>query len=127
MDKINDVIIPKAKDAYNMARTNINRNLSYELYKIGDLIKEAIKKGEFEIKLCNETISDNVKNALINNGYTIKTEYPMDGIDTTISWKEAGLEASNDPCKKCDFEPKYSCTGCKEKIDYERKIKETKK
>lgn len=39
---------------------------------------------------------------------------------------KSNIEEDPDPCKKCDFEPKYSCTGCKEKINYERKIKRSK-
>ena len=132
-ESIRDSVIPKAKDAYDMTCTNINMNLSYELHRIGDLIKEAIKKGEFELKLYNETIPNNIKFALENNGYTVKTQSAMNETDTTISWKEpdkvyrdAKRKTNQDPCKKCNFEPKYSCTGCAEKIAYERNNKENK-
>ena len=125
---LNDIIIPKAKDAYEMTLENINNSMIQEIHKIGELIKEAINKGEFEITLYNQTISKNVRNAIENNGYTVKTQFAMNETDTTISWEEPNKvyrstesDIKEDPCEKCGYKPMQHgvCAGCEEKIKYE--------
>lgn len=37
--------------------------------------------------------------------------------------KSTKSNIEEDPCKKCSYEPKYSCTGCEERINYEKKNK----
>jgi len=91
---------------------------------IGGLIKEAIKKGEFKITLCNKTIPKNVKNALENNGYTVETHFAMNETNTTISWEEPKKMSESDYKKfVSELNRIFYKDKCEEKINYEKKNK----
>ena len=91
-----------------------------ELVELRDrekVLQDELKKifdEENDIKVCIEA-ADNIK-----NNFEIAMQL-AETIENERKQKEEVIK--EDPCKKCDYEPKYSCTGCENKINYEKKNK----